>query len=292
MLSSPLRYPGGKARLFPYFSELVQHNGLIGAEYCEPYAGGAGLAIRLLTSGYVSRIRLNDIDASVHAFWNSVLHHNDELCTLIATTPITIGEWYRQRDIWRAVDITDTLRLGFSAFFLNRTNRSGIIEGAGPIGGYAQAGTWKIDVRFIRDTQIRNIRSLSRYAEQISISNDDAFDFIVQYIGKPNVLTYLDPPYFVKGRKLYKNFYCPEDHIKIASELCDRRNSNWIVTYDDVPAIRQAYASFDPIPYHLNYSAGRKAIGSEIMFLSDSLGAPETGAPLQSLPSRSGSIAA
>ena len=41
------------------------------------------------------------------------------------------------------------LALGFSAFFLNRTNRSGIIEGAGPIGGYTQTGKWKVDAQLL-----------------------------------------------------------------------------------------------------------------------------------------------
>ena len=45
---SPLRYPGGKARIFPFVSNLIYENNLIGCSYAEPYAGGAGLALRLL----------------------------------------------------------------------------------------------------------------------------------------------------------------------------------------------------------------------------------------------------
>jgi DNA adenine methylase len=275
MITSPLRYPGGKAKLFPYFAELIRKNRLFGAEYCEPYAGGAGLAIRLLTNGFVDRISINDIDPSIHAFWVSALFDTDKFCRLIEGTPIDIDQWHRQLEIWEASDFDNKLKLGFSAYFLNRTNRSGIIEGAGPIGGYAQKGHWKIDVRLVKEKQIKNLKALSRYAKQIKVTNFDASDFIEENVGRKSSFVYLDPPYFIKGHKLYKNFYRPEDHLKIATELRRKRKSKWVVSYDDVPEIRDAYSSFSPITYLLNYSAGEKSVGSEVIFLSDALRPPD-----------------
>jgi DNA adenine methylase len=116
---------------------------------------------------------------------------------------------------------------------------------------------------------------LSRCANQIKVTNLDAFDYLQQTIGADNSLVYLDPPYFVKGHKLYKNFYQPADHLRIATELQRRRKSKWVVSYDDVPEIRAAYSSFAPITYLLNYSAGEKSVGSEVIFLSDALLAPK-----------------
>jgi DNA adenine methylase len=275
MITSPLRYPGGKAKLFPYFVELIRENKLFGAEYCEPYAGGAGLAIRLLTNGFVDRISINDIDESIYAFWLSALFDTEKFCRLIERTPVNIDQWHRQREIWEACDSDNKLKLGFSAYFLNRTNRSGIIEGAGPIGGYEQKGNWKIDVRLVKEKQIANLKALSRYASQIRVTNLDAFDFIGSTLGREHSLVYLDPPYFIKGRKLYKNFYRPDDHLKIAAELKRKRKCRWVVSYDDVPEIRQAYGSFSPISYLLNYSAGEKSLGAEVIFLSDALRAPD-----------------
>ena len=275
MINSPLRYPGGKAKLYPFFVELIKKNSLFDAEYCEPYAGGAGLAIRLLTSGFVEKISINDIDDSIYSFWLSVLYNTDKFCALINKTPITIEEWYRQKEIWEECDLEDTLSLGFSAYFLNRTNRSGIIEGAGPIGGYTQSGKWKIDARIVKSKQIENIKSLSKYSKQIEVSNLDALEFFHSALKKKNSFVYLDPPYFVKGRKLYKNFYQPEDHIQIALELKRKRNFKWVVSYDDVPEIRKAYSSFSPITYNLNYSAGNKSVGTEVIFVSDAIISPE-----------------
>jgi DNA adenine methylase len=127
----------------------------------------------------------------------------------------------------------------------------------------------------VKEKQIANLKALSRYANQIKVTNLDAFDYLQQTVGADNSLVYLDPPYFVKGHKLYKNFYQPADHLKIASELKRRRKSKWVVSYDDVPEIRDAYSSFSPITYLLNYSAGEKSVGSEVIFLSDALHAPE-----------------
>jgi DNA adenine methylase len=276
MLVSPLRYPGGKAKLFPFFAGLIQQNNLFGCTYFEPYAGGAGLALKLLSGGFVQKIVLNDLDEAVWSFWHSALEHNDELCRLIATVPLTIDEWRKQRAIWDSKDLSDPLSLGFATFFLNRTNRSGIIEGAGPIGGYAQNGQWRIDARFDAEKQAESIRTLLPFRSRIEMSNLDALDFIDSCLNTPNSLTYLDPPYYVKGSKLYRNSYVHSDHVNIMQAMEKVRHANWVVSYDDVSQIREIYEGFDPITYNLNYSAGRKSVGSEVIYLSDSLAAPDT----------------
>ena len=275
MIVSPLRYPGGKAKLFDFFVEFLKVNNLVGTRYFEPYAGGGGLALKLLGSGFVSEVKLNDIDPSVAAFWKSITSAPDLFCELIEETPVTIEEWHRQKAIWEAGAREGDLRLGFALYFLNRTNRSGIIEGAGPIGGYAQAGKWKIDVRFPKERQISNIQGIAEFAERISVSCIDALEFVEQNIEADGSLTYLDPPYFVKGQKLYKNFYEKGDHREIADFLATKRNSSWIVSYDDVDEIRDIYSDFAPISYSLNYSAGTKTTGQEVIYLSDGLECPE-----------------
>jgi DNA adenine methylase len=274
MISSPLRYPGGKAKLFPYFSRLISNNQLFGADYCEPYAGGAGLAIRLLTCGFVDSIQINDIDQTVFAFWTAALGMTDEFCKKIERTPVTITEWRRQKSIWKRSDSADILELGFATYFLNRTNRSGIIEGAGPIGGYEQSGPWKMDVRLVKAKQIANLQALARYAPQIKISKFDAMEFFGNVVGKKSTFVYLDPPYFVKGHKLYKNFYEESDHRKIAKCVRSYRKAKWVISYDDVPPIRKAYAGLDSIGYSLSYSAGEKGVGAEVMFASTTIKLP------------------
>ena len=274
MLASPLRYPGGKAKLFEFFASLLSYNRLPDCHYCEPYAGGGGLALRLLSTGLVERVSLNDVDEAIWAFWVSALEHNKDLCRLIETATLTIDEWQRQREIWRLKDISNILALGFATFYLNRTNRSGIIEGAGPVGGYAQAGKWRLDARFDREKQATSVRALSPFQSRISVSQLDALDFLSNSLTSPTSLTYLDPPYYVKGSKLYRNAYVHDDHVAVMNAVSEHRNSNWIVSYDAVQPIFEIYSDFDPVLYSLNYSAGAVGSGKEVIYLSDALSLP------------------
>ena len=274
MIISPLRYPGGKGKLFEFFATLLRHNGIRDCHYCEPYAGGAGLALKLLSSGLVDRISLNDVDESIWAFWVSVLNHNKEMCRLVEVATLTIDEWYRQREIWSAKDASNVLALGFATFYLNRTNRSGIIEGAGPVGGYAQAGKWRLDARFDRGKQSESIRALAPFKSRIAVSQFDALDFLATSLSDPTALTYLDPPYYVKGSKLYRNAYAHDDHVAVKDTVGRYRNSRWIVSYDAVDPILDIYSEYDPISYCLHYSAGAVGSGKEVIYLSDALSMP------------------
>lgn len=269
MVISPLRYPGGKAKLYDVVSGIISEHKLFDRTYCEPYAGGAGLALKLLSKGFVQHITLNDIDPAIYAFWVSVLRESDRFCDLIEATDITVDEWHKQREIYESTDINKQIDVGFAAYFLNRTSRSGIIEGAGPIGGYSQMGTWKIDARFNKKNQIDNIKSLSKFSEQIDVRNDDAMVFIGDTILSQENFLYLDPPYYVKGSKLYKNFYSHNDHLEISKLLSKFPDGCWILSYDDVPEIREMYTKFRLNSYSLQYSAGNSASGSEVMYFSN-----------------------
>jgi DNA adenine methylase len=270
---TPLRYPGGKAQLGEFFAAIIERNRLSDAVYAEPFAGGAGVGIGLLLGEYVGSILINDVDAAVVAFWKSVVEQNAELCQLVRSALLTVKEWKRQRAIYaRGLDSGD-LALGFAMFYLNRTNRSGILNG-GVIGGKNQKGAWKIDARFNRDELIARIRRIGRYRSRIHVSNEDAGVFLKRTFARRTLL-YLDPPYYVKGQHLYTNFYHHADHVEIADAI--RRTSHpWVVSYDDHPAIRKLYSGLKRVRYSLGYSARAVRKGAEVMFFSPGLSAPRS----------------
>lgn len=266
-LDSPLRYPGGKGRLAPFFMDLLEGEGLTGGWYCEPYAGGAGVALALLFGEYVQSVHINDLSPAIHAFWRSVLEHTEELVRLVRDTPITVEEWRRQRAIHRSPTDHGTLEVGFATFFLNRTSRSGIIGYGGVIGGLEQAGPWKIDARFPREGLIKRIERVADYGNRIHATGLDAADFLVRVVptlGRTG-LVYLDPPYFEKGERLYEKSYTLGDHAAIATLVKELR-CPWIVTYDDVPQIRALYKGEAVLDYELDYSAASRRTGREVMF--------------------------
>lgn len=281
---SPLRYPGGKRKLANFVKLIYRANNLLDSEYIEPYAGGASIALHLLYDEYVRYVHINDIDISVFSFWHSVLNETEELCALITETPVKIEAWEQQREIQQRGRQEDSgislLELGFSTFFLNRTNRSGIISG-GVIGGKEQTGKWKIDARFNKEELVSRIRKIGRYRNRIRLSNLDALDFFATVSGKiaPESLIYLDPPYFVKGTEdLYTRFYKKEDHESVAKKVKKLRY-NWMVSYDNVPEICKLYNGSQSLTYDIHYSARDRYKGSEVMFFSKKLKVPAVEEP-------------
>jgi DNA adenine methylase len=274
MFDTPLRYPGGKGRLTQYVCDLVSMNNLVGGHYVEPYAGGAGIAIALMYLEYVSRIHLNDLNKSVFAFWKSVCEEPEALCRLIKDKRPTMAEWRRQKAVQTAPN-PSTLELGFSTFFLNRTNRSGIIQG-GVIGGKRQTGNWKMDARYKKEDLTHRIEKIASFAPRINLYNLDAADFIRKHVSKlpKKSLVYLDPPYFGKGRFLYEDHYQSDDHKNLAL-LVRSIKQKWIVTYDNVRTIRRLYSGYDKQTFGLQYSAQDRYAGSEVMVFCSDLRRPK-----------------
>ena len=269
---SPLRYPGGKACLYPLISSLLRANGLQRTHYAEPFAGGCGLALGLLYGGHVSDIHINDLDPAIWAFWYSVLNHVDDLAGMIAETPVTVEEWQHQRSVHLAQDDNDVLTLGFSAFFLNRTNRSGVIKGAGIIGGLGQSGPYKIDCRFNRQDLIRRVRRVASYRSRIHLTRHDALAFVDDACRRLPDTTFfcIDPPYVKKGSDLYANYYGVKDHAALASRVLSIHRP-WVVTYDNDPTIARLYRNRRQFAFDVTYSLETKRRGTELLIVSKGL---------------------
>lgn len=269
-LYTPLRYPGGKSSLFSLFGSIIEKNHLEKVRYIEPYAGGAGAALSLLILGKVDSIIINDFNRAVFAFWKSLTEDPDSFIQRIQETPLTINEWYKQREVYRQKDanLTD---LGFATFYLNRTNRSGILNG-GVIGGIHQAGKWLLDARFNKESLIKKIEIIAKHKQHIEVLNEDGLEVIKRFAGVPSSLFYIDPPYYVKGSLLYLNSYNHNDHVRLADLLNSLTETRWILSYDNVPQICALYsARTKQYEFSLHYQAHSSKEGSEIMVLSDNL---------------------
>lgn len=266
---SPLRYPGGKNRLSGFIKLAIQNLDIPDCTYIEPFAGGAGVALSLLLDGVVENIVINDFDKAIYSFWRAVKQDPHGLIDKIERTPITIDEWYRQKEVYYTSSAY-SLEFAFATLFLNRTNRSGILN-AGPIGGYAQAGDWKLDVRFDRAALISKIELISEHRKNIIVYNKDIISLLRNYVPRygQHAFVYFDPPYYNKGQKLYKNFLTHSDHQRIRDVIVNEINVPWIMTYDDVSEISSLYAEYATRKFDLTYSAANKGIASELMIFSD-----------------------
>ena len=272
MYHTPLRYPGGKAKFAPKIKSIIENNDLHG-HYVEPYAGGAGVALDLLFNGVCTDIHINDLDLAIYHFWKSITEETEDFIRLVSKTDVTIEEWHKQKEILKQDDISPIER-GFAAFFLNRTNRSGILKG-GVIGGLQQLGNYKLDCRFNKETLIKRIQKIGSLSNKIHIYNQDTEKWLLEIdnLIPSNSLIYLDPPYYEKGQGLYRNFYNHQDHKSIKEKLI-KVKTPWVVSYDNNQNIRDIYQQYRQEEYILNYSASKKMKATEVIIYSDSIKLP------------------
>ena len=265
MYSSPLRYPGGKALMTEFFVNLFRENGLQNIVYAEPYSGGAGAAINLLLQNVVEDIIINDSNIGIFSFWSSLINDSEHFIQAINDIPVTITEWHRQRAILKT-SVEPSFELGVAVFFLSRTNRSGVITG-GAIGGATEerqkTAKYKIDCRFNKIELLQRLRAVSERKAHIRVCNMDALDFLRTIDN--NVFVYLDPPYYAKGKSLYMNHYTDNDHAQLASFLQKEAEFRWVLSYDDVPQIRNLYRTLELYRFPLKYTVERKRIGYELL---------------------------
>ena len=268
VVRTPLRYPGGKTRLTGFLAKVIQEGGWAGCTYVEPYAGGAGAALSLLHDSVVGHIVINDLDRCIASFWAAAVNDSEAFLERFDAPQVTLETWHEQREIYRHPDSASTLELGFATFFLNRTNRSGIMN-AGVIGGQKQDGTYKSGARYNQADLRGKLAWLGQHSHAITVSNDDGLTLLREYLPRTDVVAYVDPPYFDKGSYLYMNSFTESAHADLAELLKEQCKTRWVLTYDDVPEIRELYRGLYQGTFTLPYSAHTASNARERMVLSD-----------------------
>lgn len=276
--ASPLRYPGGKSAMTGLLGGIRRLNGLGNRAIAEPFAGGAGASLSLLFMEETPSIFINDADPAIHDFWWTLVNRPEPFLELLQRTRVSMAEWRRQRDVYRQSGRVSRLRRGFSAFYLNRCNRSGIIVNGGPIGGVKQTGQWKLGARFNKAELVRRCEKVAEYRDRVTVSCHDGIEFI-EGLDLESVHLFIDPPYFGKGRTLYLSDLDKAYHEALAARLEDMSEAAWVLTYDDCPEIRRMYRGWANVrPFALRYVASERREGHELLITPKWMRLPDSQA--------------
>ncbi len=265
---SPLRYPGSKPTLVEYFEAFLHENFLWGTDIVEPYAGSASLSLALLKRDAVRRAYLVERDPLLYAFWKQIKNDPSALCKRLKGVKVSLPTWKRMQR-FLAVDAPaseEILDLAVACIFLNRTNFSGIIK-AKPIGGMSQGSEYKIDCRFNRKTLIAAVEEVGELAPRIEVAFGDAISYLrrrAAAIESGSAIVYVDPPYYLQGKKLYRYHYVEKDHRRLAKFL-DESSFKWIVSYDNHPFIRKLFRNQKVVPIWLNYVVKESRRAQELL---------------------------
>jgi DNA adenine methylase len=266
--SSPFRYPGGKGFLTGFLSSEVEKLSKGERHYAEPFAGGAGAAVNLLQSGSVQHAHLNDLDLRVYSAWLAMTRENDRFADAIHRMPVNLDSWHEAKAKVDDPGKEYSFELGLATFFINRTSRAGIVVGSGPIGGYQQAGSWKIDARFYRDTMLRRIRWIGENSHRITVSRKPAVDFLrncLKATPDDSTFYFIDPPYVQIGSRLYYDGMVDGGHEELAGFIKEGSLKHWVMTYDDHVDIRRLYQGFKFRSLQVSYSLGRTRKENEVV---------------------------
>lgn len=276
---SPLRYPGGKARMSAHLAEVfAQQHGLLDVEvWMEPFAGGAGAALTLLDEDQVSEAWLVERHPALAAFWRAVVEQGDELAARVEVLHVDMTTWDEARHVVGAVSAGEQLPdldAGLAAFVVNRCSRSGIVTAnAGPMGGKHQRGRWTVASRWNAVALAERIRHVHTLGPRIRITEGDGIEHIAELDGSVGIedelFLFVDPPYIREGNRLYANGMTGAGHQRLADAL-RATPARWLLTYDDEPAVHESlYPTERVLAYDISNTANRQRVAREFAVFSD-----------------------
>lgn len=254
IVKTPFRYPGSKSSFASTVKSYVLHNDLQGCKIIEPYAGSAAVTLALVSEEICSSAVLGERDPLMFSFWKVALQQPDALINKIREADVSLERWHELRPLLECETPEEDrlVEMAFAALFFNRTNFSGVLH-TGPIGGQDQSSAYKIDCRFNREDLIARVREIAKLGDRINVVFGDAVDLIKENKRRVTPFFYIDPPYFVQGRKLYRHHYKLRDHVALSKSLGSVK-FNWMLSYDNHDVIRSLYGEFKQVEKKFQYS--------------------------------------
>lgn len=234
---SPFRYPGGKTWFVPYARLWLRAQPAPVDEVIEPFAGGAVVGLTAAFEGLARKVTLVERDPDVAAVWRTILNgRGKRLAERIIDFDLR-PESIRAVLAARPRSVEDR---AFATIVRNRVQRGGILAPGAGLMKYGENGRG-IASRWYPRTLAKRILDIVGLRKRINFIEGDGVSYIEQNAYRPNVVYFVDPPYTVAGRRLYR--YSEIDHRHLFS-LAKRLTGDFLMTYDNTKEIRALAAEF------------------------------------------------
>lgn len=245
LVSSPLRYPGGKSRAI---GKIVQHMPSHFGEYREPFVGGGSVFVHFRQKFPRVPMWINDLNFDLFCFWKETQRDAVRLASRVREIKTENREGRILFETLRAQLYTSLSDFERAArfFVLNRISFSGTVDS----GGYSE-GAFR--GRFT-DSSIARLERLGSILHDVKITNCD-YGAVIDAPGSDAFL-FLDPPYLAATKsRLYGvngTLHVLFDHSAFARKMHNCQH-HWLITYDDTPEIRTNFAYAHQIRWELQY---------------------------------------
>lgn len=260
-ITSPLRYPGGKARALKRILPLIP-KGL--AEYREPFLGGASVFIAFKQKNPKAMARINDLNTDIYCFWKTLQKNPNALIDAITQIKKGCKDGRGLYSKLASSNASGVVGRALRFYILNRITYSGTVDS----GGYSAEAFEK---RFTL-SKIEALQPLAKLLKNVKITNE-SYEQLLFEEGK-DVFIFLDPPYwkarnfplYGKNGDLNKFF----DHKQFAENVRKCRHT-WLITYDDSDLIRDLFSFAHIYPWEMKYNGmhKKKAIEGKELFITN-----------------------
>ena len=209
--------------------------------YVEPFAGGAALFFLKEPSDVEV---LNDINGELINLYRVVKHHLEEFVRQFKWALISrqLYGWLKKTPEETLTDIQRAARF----YYIQKMSFGGKV--ANQTFGTATTAAPRLNLlRIEEELSAAHLRLSRTYIEHL------AWDECIRRYDRPHTLFYLDPPYW--GTEGYGVDFGLEQYALMA-DLAKSIKGRMIVSVNDIPAMRQAFAGLEMERLEINYTVG------------------------------------
>lgn len=224
--------PGARRGSFPTSAKWLGSCNSQNKQLIEPFAGGGIVSLTAVAEKRVRQALMVELDEDVSAVWQTLLSDDAYwLAEKIAAFSVT------KSNVESVLGGSPSClrERAFAVLLKNRVSHGGILANGAGLLKHGENGKGLLS-RWYPETLRSRIIDIQNYKKNVNFVQGDGFQVLRENAHRPDALFFIDPPYTIAGRRLYR--YPDVDHaelFRIASTL----QGSFLITYDNADEIRK-----------------------------------------------------